>query len=256
MFEIIWKGNNGSNFYPDRRGQFARAICNHISVGTMGSMYNTFSNPKNVNSSAHFGVGRDGTIHQYVDIKDGAWTQGISQGQIPMSTAPIVKDLGIDPNLYCTSIEHEGYTDQNGEVMGVDGNLTEIQFYASCWLHKWIQKEVEDKWGIHILLGPYNVIGHFQINPRDKPYCPGLNFPWSRLYAELAIAEIMTFEEYSIRVQYKLNANSERQRGAKVVNRIYDLWKKVETPNQYEHNAIEKLLSIEKYMLDNDIMNP
>lgn len=254
MFDIMWKGNNGSNFYPDRRGQKPQAICNHISVGTLGSMYNTFSNPKNVNSSANFGVGRDGTIHQYVQIKDGAWTQGISQGQIAASAAPIVKDLGLDPNLYCVSIEFEGYT-KDGENYGVDGNLTEVQFYAGCWLHKFIQTEVLNQYNIRIVLGPYNVIGHFQVNPKDKPYCPGLNFPWSRLYAELAIAEVMTFEEYTKRMEYKLKPVTERQRMAAVVNRIYDLWGKVEKPNQYEHNAADKLLQVEKFLIDNGLMN-
>lgn len=255
MFDVIWKGNNGSNFYPDRRGQPPRAICNHISVGTLGSMFNHFSHPKNMNSSAHYGVGRDGTIHQYVYLKDGAWTQGISQAQIAQATAPIVKDLNMDPNLYCVSIEFEGYVDANGVSQGVDGNLTEIQFYAGCWLHKFIQQEVLDRWNIHIMLGPYNVVGHYQINPRDKPYCPGLNFPWSRLYAELALAEVMTLSEYTNRVKYKLSTPTTDLRVANVVNRVNELYKKTRDPNQWEHMAADKILQLEKFMIDNDLMN-
>lgn len=256
LYNIQWVGNNGSNFYPDRFGLKPMAIVDHISVGTMESMKNWFTDPKNNKASAHFGVGRDGTICQYVKLECGSWAQGIGKELMPEAKAPIVKDMDCDPNHYCVSIEHEGYVEQStGEVKGLDGNLTDAQFWATCWLHKYIQSEVEKAYGVHISLGAYNVIGHFQIAPRYKPNCPGPNFPWSRLYAELAIAELMSFEDYEARVKYKSAPVTDKNRAAAVMNRVYDLWKKADNPNQYEHNAVGKLLLLEKFMKDNDLMD-
>ena len=51
--------------FNDRNGQRPLIIVNHISVGRMGSMFNTFNNKAN-RASSHFGVGRDGSIVQYV----------------------------------------------------------------------------------------------------------------------------------------------------------------------------------------------
>ncbi|MFB6364454.1 N-acetylmuramoyl-L-alanine amidase, partial [Paenibacillus elgii] len=115
--EIIWKGNGYTNS-NDRGGIVPVSIVNHISAGTMSSMDSWFRSPGNKVSSAHFGVARDGRIHQYVKIERMAWANGITTDRIPLAKAPIVKDFGINPNLYTVSIEHEG----------TDGELTEAQF--------------------------------------------------------------------------------------------------------------------------------
>ena len=172
--EIIWKGNEHTNS-NDRGGIVPVAIVNHISAGTMSSMDNWFRSPGNQVSSAHFGVAKDGRIHQYVKIERMAWANGLKTDRIPFATAPIVKDIGINPNLYTVSIEHEG----------TDGELTEEQFQASVWLHRYIRQYVRETWGKEIPFDEYHVIGHFQIDPVRKPNCPGPKFPWSRLYKAL-----------------------------------------------------------------------
>ncbi|MBD2863135.1 N-acetylmuramoyl-L-alanine amidase [Paenibacillus oceani] len=80
----------------------------------------------------------------------------------------------MNPNKYSISIEHEG----------TDGNLTEEQYQATLWLHRYIRDYVKDKWGYEIGLTTYDVIGHFQVSPY-KPLCPGKYFPWERLYNDL-----------------------------------------------------------------------
>lgn len=175
MRSIEWKGNNHTNS-SSRGTQVPFVIVNHISAGSMVSMDSWFTSPNNYTSSAHFGVSKDGRIHQYVDIRRMAWANGIGADDIAKSKTPVIQDHpGINPNLYSVSIEHEG----------TDGDLTEAQFQASVWLHRYIQQQVQEIWGRVFELDRYHVIGHFQVNPRGKPSCPGPKFPWARLYREL-----------------------------------------------------------------------
>lgn len=63
-----------------------------------------------------------------------AWCNGITVDSIPKAKAAIVKEQApTNPNKYTISIEHEG----------MDGSLTEAQFAASVWLHKFISDEVK-----------------------------------------------------------------------------------------------------------------
>jgi N-acetyl-anhydromuramyl-L-alanine amidase AmpD len=175
MYEIKQMGNGHTNF-SSRDGHTPIAIVDHISGGTMSSMDSWFRSPGNTVSSAHFGVSKTGEIHQYVDIRKMAWANGLKKDAVSKATAPLVKEKApTNPNKYTVSIEHEG----------TDGTLTEAQFTASVWLHRYISAEVKRIYGAPIALDERHVIGHFQVDPVRKPYCPGPNFPWARLYAEL-----------------------------------------------------------------------
>ncbi|GIP38623.1 hypothetical protein J31TS4_19030 [Paenibacillus sp. J31TS4] len=173
--QVIWKGNQHTNS-SSRGGMVPCAIVDHISAGSMGSMDNWFTDPSNTVSSAHFGVSKTGAIHQYVPIDRMAWANGLTAAQIPNAPAQIVRDMGVNPNLYSVSIEHEG----------TDGALTEAQFTASVQLHAYIRDFILDKWGRRFPLDKYHVIGHCHINPVGKPNCPGPKFPWDRLYQALS----------------------------------------------------------------------
>jgi len=180
----------GVTNYESRQGLSAFVIVNHISAGTLDSMTNWFRNPAS-NVSSHYAVGRDGRIVRYVDIRNAAWTQGLSKAKLAKATAPVVRDMNCNPNLYCVSIEHEGY-----EGNGLDGSLTEEQFWATCWLHRYIMDEITNVFNVKMNLSNYNVIGHYQIDPQGKPNCPGPRFPWDRLREQLAIAEKISLEDY------------------------------------------------------------
>ncbi|ANY67322.1 hypothetical protein BBD42_13185 [Paenibacillus sp. BIHB 4019] len=214
-------------------------IVNHISVGTMRSMYNTFNNAAN-QASSHFGVGRDGSIVQYVSLDRAAWTQG----RIQAPTAQIVKQLLGNPNTYGVSIEHEGYAGN-----GVDGNLTDEQFYASCWLHKHIQEAVLAMYGVKIPLNSHQVLGHYQIDSIGKPACPGRNFPWARLYAELSIAETMTLADYAERLEYLKSGTADRATAYAFASRIADLSSKFNDPT-WGTAAKAKIMWMEPIMYD------
>lgn len=178
VVDVAWKGNEFTNS-SDRKGQAPVIIVNHISAGSMSRLDSWFTSPDNKVSSAHFGVSKQGIIHQYVKIERMAWAQGITADRIAAAPAAIVRSKGINPNLYAVSIEHEG----------LDGELTEQQFAASVALHRYIQAYVAEHWGHKIPFDREHVLGHFQIDPVRKAGCPGPKFPWKRLYAALSLPE-------------------------------------------------------------------
>jgi N-acetyl-anhydromuramyl-L-alanine amidase AmpD len=242
---IEWKGNGNTNF-SSREGVKPFVIVDHVAEGSLGSVDNWFTDPKNKVASAHFCVGVNGEIHQYVKIENYAWANGLSQNDWINAPAPVIRDMNCNPNYYTVSIEHEGN----------DGDLTEAQFYASCWLHRYIMDYCNDKWGVGMNLGSYNVIGHNQVDPKRKPCCPGDKFPWERMRAELAVAERTTLADYSLRVTDILSGTDRRARAYDVVLRINSLWEKVAKKDKFEAEALDKLILVETDMKARDILLP
>lgn len=177
--QIIQKGNQHTNS-SSRDGHVPIAIVDHISGGTMSSMDAWFTSKGNLQSSAHFGISKSGVIHQYLPIERMAWANGLAVDNMSKAKSALIREQApVNPNKYTVSIEHEG----------TDGNLTEAQFAASVWLHKHIASEVKRIYGKELLLDSKHVIGHFQIDPVRKPFCPGPKFPWDRLYAAIKAKE-------------------------------------------------------------------
>lgn len=238
LYEISWAGKNVQN-HGSRQGVKPFVIVDHISAGSMTSMLNTFENPAN-QASSHFAISREGNIVQYVNLDRAAWTQGITKERYKDAKTPIVQQMNCNPNLYCVSIEHEGYIDKKtGERLGIDGDITDAQFWATCWLHRYIKEEVKRQFGVDITLSPQYVLGHFQIDPQRKPLCPGPKFPWSRLYAELAIAESMTLNDYEERLVYLRGGNAQTASIVQLAFRIDDLVGKLE--GEWAAEALRKL---------------
>lgn len=88
MDGITWIGS--PNHYNGRDGYRVDHITLHIMVGYLTSADNFFRSPGST-ASAHYGVGGDGTIHQYVDESNGSWS-----------------DANYASNNSTISIEHEG----------------------------------------------------------------------------------------------------------------------------------------------------
>ena len=91
MDGITWIGS--PNHYNGRDGYHVDHITLHIMVGYLTSADNFFQSPGST-ASAHYGVGGDGTIHQYVDESNGSWS-----------------DANYASNNSTISIEHEGGMD-------------------------------------------------------------------------------------------------------------------------------------------------
>ena len=149
------------------------AIVDHVAQGTKAGLDATFGNP-NSQVSAHFGVMRDGSIHQYVEEEDSAWGAGILNQ--PDDTLPWLPQAGPAQgqrvNQWVISIEHEGYS---GEP------LTPEQFRATVMLHH----VLIDKWAIP--LDQDHIVGHYRLDSINRRACPGAAFPWGELFQQLAV---------------------------------------------------------------------
>lgn len=88
MNNITWIGS--PNHYQGRNGYDITHITLHIMVGYLSGTDSVFKNPS-TQASAHYGIGADGTIHQYVDESDGSYS-----------------DANYASNNSTISIEHEG----------------------------------------------------------------------------------------------------------------------------------------------------
>ena len=105
---IIRKPVAAGNFRKGRKGHKPLAIVIHIMDGTLAGTDAWFNDP-NSHVSSNYGVGKSGEIHQYVNETDSAAAQGV----VDRAKAKVVLDNpGINPNLFCISIEHEGFSGQ------------------------------------------------------------------------------------------------------------------------------------------------
>lgn len=87
MDNITWIGS--PNHYQGRNGYDITHITLHIMVGHLTGTDSVFQHHNG--ASAHYGIGADGTIHQYVNENDGSWS-----------------DANYMSNNSTISIEHEG----------------------------------------------------------------------------------------------------------------------------------------------------
>lgn len=91
------------NFRPGRPpGMRPEAIVIHISTSTLASADEWFNDPE-AKVSAHYIVGKDGVIHQYVDENDTAF----HAGTVVQPTWKLINPR-VNPNYYTIGIEHEG----------------------------------------------------------------------------------------------------------------------------------------------------
>jgi N-acetyl-anhydromuramyl-L-alanine amidase AmpD len=135
------------------RGEYKpEAIVIHIMEGTLAGTDSWFTN--STGQSAHYGIGKQGQIHQYVDEKNAAWHAGI----IASPTWELLKPA-TNPNLYTIGIEHEG---KSTDVW------TNDMLKASAEL----VRAICVRWGIPI--DRQHIIGHYEINAR-KPNCPAVD---------------------------------------------------------------------------------
>lgn len=87
MPQVAWVGS--PNHYPTRNGYTVTHITLHIMVGRLAGTDSVFQRPGG--ASAHYGIGANGQVHQYVGENQGAWS-----------------DANYVSNNSTISIEHEG----------------------------------------------------------------------------------------------------------------------------------------------------
>lgn len=148
-----WIGCAPSNFRPGRPvGYRPELIVIHVTGESLVSADRSFNDPAAL-VSAHYGVGCDGRIHQYVAETDTAFHVGIV---VNPECELVVSRPHVNPNYYSIGIEHEGQPSDD---------WTDEQAAASAALIS----ELAQRW--HIPIDNKHVIQHHQI--RASKTCPG-----------------------------------------------------------------------------------
>lgn len=160
--DITWIGS--PHFSKAIRKLPTTAIVNHIMNGSLIGTDSWFNDPTS-KASSHFGVGKNGDIHQYVSLENPAW----ANGEVIKPSWPLLQD-DVNPNYHTVSIEHEGWTGED---------MTEKQYQATLLLHRWLISELK------LPITRDTIIGHYRINSVTRARCPGVGFPWDRLFKGL-----------------------------------------------------------------------
>jgi N-acetylmuramoyl-L-alanine amidase len=194
-FKSIWVGTSGQNMTPGRAGHTPIAIMNHVMLGTLNGTKDAFADPSH-QASAHYGIGVDGTIMQFVADTDMAWANGPVRR--PQTWIPWIADCvkrGTNPNLLTVSVEWAGYhqggvwvpVTYNGQTLQTlqRGSIkqlwvpSEVQYQAGLWLHRQLIARHQ------ITVDRQHICRHSDVDGVTKWFCPGDGFPLARLLADL-----------------------------------------------------------------------
>lgn len=164
------------NIKKGRDGHLVEATCIHIMVGRYQGSIDWLCNPES-GVSAHFAVSWEGKITQMVNIFDTAYANGLSWDKKrktwidPGGNAvdPSWKRLTppVNPNFQTVSIEHEGYQNQV---------WNDAMYEADRRILVYVQSHFP------IIYVPHDtIIGHNEISPKLRPFCPGNGVDFAKL---------------------------------------------------------------------------
>ena len=170
-----------------RQGWQPDMIVCHITEGAFDGTVSWITNPAS-QVSYHFVVARDGRIVQAVDLCNMAWANGTTRNNDNRdsrhSPLQMVRDRGVNANLYTVSIGFEGRLAQT------NGALTAVQLEAGVWLIAHIREEIQRLFstrGVAFPLDRKHIVGHHEITPRTRPNCPGPKFPFDAIVQYLHV---------------------------------------------------------------------
>lgn len=153
----VWRGPI-PNEWTNRDNQQPVAIVCHVEQSSEASADAWFHNP-GAQASAHFGIGLDGTIYQFVPVEYAAWANGIVNS--PNNAVDWIAkfdNAGENLNNVTVSIEHEG---NSGDVH------PDVQKKAGAWLIGYLCKT----YGIGF--DTDHVRFHHDIDSVNRSACPG-----------------------------------------------------------------------------------
>jgi len=142
-----------------RKGYKPDAVVVHIMEGTLRGTDAWFNDLRS-KVSAHYGVGKNGEVHQYVHEADTAWHAGRKTSD---ATWKLLRRTP-NPNYYTIGIEHEGKADEP---------WTDAMYRASAYLIR----DICTRWSIP--MDRDHIVGHREIYPRKT--CPGDGVDLERL---------------------------------------------------------------------------
>lgn len=144
------------NFNSGRKTFKPEAVVIHIMEGTLLGTDSWFKNPVS-KASSHYGIGKNGEVHQYVKETDTAW----HAGRVHTPSWQLIKPAGtgsfINPNLYTVGIEHEGNTETNWTDAMYKSSSEMINAICTKWNIPFDRKHII---GHHEIYSPKTCPGH------------------------------------------------------------------------------------------------
>lgn len=168
---IKWIGCAPNNFREGRpTGEEVTAVVIHIIDGSQIGADATFlNNALDAVRSAHYSVGHDGGVHQYVKESDTAYHAGVIANPTWKEMKKSVWGSFVNPNFYTIGIEHEGHPEDD---------WTDAMYASSAAL----LRGMSSRYPALKTLTRENVVMHREIDA-DKS-CPGFKVDLDRLIAE------------------------------------------------------------------------
>ena len=170
------------NHTVGRQGWIPDIIVCHITEGTFPGSINWVTNSQS-QVSYHFMISRRGEVTQCVNIRNMAWANGTTNNNDSRdnrhSLITNVRNRRVNANLFTISIGFEGLHRE------MQGGLVLAQLEAAVNLIKFLREEVRRIWDVIIPVNRTHIVGHVDITPRTRPYCPGVNFPYAEIIRRL-----------------------------------------------------------------------
>lgn len=161
---VTWKGS--PNYWAGRPHGGPIAIVLHTADGSMVGIDGEFATPRS-RLSTHYGVGLDGSIHQYVELGDRAWGNGYTErGSVWPGPD------GLSPNHLTVSIESE-------DLGSSYQSVTDAQYRATLEVSRLIVRAYP---GIRYL------VSHRAIAPETRHNDPGPRWIASGRFVAMADA--------------------------------------------------------------------
>jgi len=163
---VKWIGS--PHHYNGRAGMPVCAIVIHTMAGSLSSCDSWFQNPR-AQVSSHYGIGLKGEQHQYVDLRNGSWANGVLE---PGNEWRVIVGNNINPNYQTVTVE----TEDKG--LGSQA-VTDEQYESTLTVCRIAQRQYP---GIRYLMG------HNIISPNSRVNCCGRRWWDSGRFQDLADA--------------------------------------------------------------------
>lgn len=165
-----------TNIIKNREGEIPQFIVMH-SAGAASAIERIAVNflTPNPSISAHFVITENGRVFQFVDLKDAARTNKTDSDPTndtyyKYATHEFFNKNPKNANDFTISIEFEEF--------GNHGSISESQKRSALETIALIKESYD------IPIDGYHLIGHGEITPLTRSYCPGSNFPFEEIIME------------------------------------------------------------------------
>lgn len=188
-------------------------FCDHIAEGSKA----TVDAPgfwEGQGTSAHFIIGKDGSVSQFVNLFDIAWSQGLVASNLDLDN-PI-----INAARCCGGVFQLYHGDNSGRLYAVDGDgcnvfnrsfisiehagfpwepWTPAMLRADIDLKRWVMRELTAANLAFPLDSIDRLIGHRMLDPKSRAQCPGSNWPREEIWAALTASAASGISTYTVR---------------------------------------------------------